>query len=389
MEWDDVIGQEETKRRLAEMAAENRVPHALLLCGPEGCGKMATALAFASFLLTEGGKNAAQGREPENTQEEERRMGNAKAMLKQWEHPDLHFSFPTIKQTGMSAEHQPVSDDFAKEWRRLLAHGPYFSLNKWMELMGAANQQAVITGAESDELARKLSLKSSLGGYKVSVIWLPERMNLTSANKLLKLLEEPPSQTVFIMVSEEPEKLLETITSRTQRITLKKIGDEAIYRALTTLRGIDDEQARRIARMAHGNWLKALDALDAGNENRQFLDMFTMLMRLAYMRNIKELKKWSEAVSAYGREKQKRMLAYFGQQIRENFMYNFHKQELNYMTTEEENFSKKFSPFINEGNVIELSELLERSIRDIGQNANAKIVFFDMALKMIVHLLRR
>jgi len=379
MNWSEVIGQEDVKQRLTQLVGEDRVPHALMLCGPYGCGKMATALAFASYLLTEGSARI----NPHFP------TSNSEAMLRQWEHPDLHFSFPTIKRTGMSADHQPVSNDFAKEWRQLLKQGPYFTINQWMKLMDAANQQAIITGAESDELARKLSLKSSIGGYKVAVIWLPERMNLTSANKLLKLLEEPPQQTVFIMVSEEPEKLLETIRSRTQRIDMKRLADEDIRMALIRQRGIDDDAAMRIARVAHGSWMNALDTLDTGNENRQFFDMFTMLMRLAYMRNVKELKKWSEAVSMYGREKQRRMLTYFSRQIRENFIYNFRKAELNYMTMEEENFSKRFSPFINEANVIEISELLERAGRDIGQNANAKIVFYDLALKMIVLLLRK
>lgn len=379
MNGTEVIGQEDVRQRLTQLAESNRIPHALLLCGPYGCGKMAVALDFAAYLLTEGSKRI-------NPQF---RTDNSEAMLAQWEHPDLHFSFPTIKRQGMSADHQPVSDDYAKEWRKLLGGGPYFSINKWMELMDATNQQAIITGAESDELAKKLSLKSSMGGYKVAVIWLPERMNLTSANKLLKLLEEPPQQTVFIMVSEEPEKLLETIRSRTQRIDMKRIDTESIRRGLIERRGIDENAAERIARLAAGSWLTAIEALDTGNENRQFFDMFTMMMRLAYTRNVKELKKWSDAVGAYGREKQRRMLVYFIGQVRENFMYNFHQPELNYMTEEEENFSKRFAPFINEANVIEITELLERANRDIGQNANAKIVMYDLTLKMIVLLLRK
>lgn len=379
MNWSEVIGQETVKRRLMQMVSEERVPHALLLCGPHGCGKMATGMAFASYLLTEGSVKT-NPRFP---------IRNSEAMLRQWEHPDLHFSFPAIKRAGMSADHQPVSKDFIKEWRLLLKQGPYFTISQWMNQMDAANQQAIITGAESDELAGKLSLKSSLGGYKVAVVWLPERMNPTSANKLLKLLEEPPRQTIFIMVSEEPEKLLETIRSRTQRIDMKRLEEEEIRLALTQRCGIDGDAATRIARVAHGSWQNALNALDAGNENRLFLDMFMMLMRLAYMRNVKELKKWSEAVSAYGRERQRRMIAYFSRQIRENFIYNFRKPELSYMTVEEENFSKKFSPFINEANVTEIYGLLERADRDIGQNANAKIVFYDLSLKMIVLLLRQ
>lgn len=379
MNWSEVIGQEDIKQKLTSMVDDEHVPHAMILCGPYGCGKMAMAMAMASYLLTEGSMRI-------NPQFNK---ANSEAMLGQWEHPDLHFSFPTIKRAGMSADHQPVSGDYAKEWRQMLMQGSYFNISQWMDYMDAANQQAIITGAESDELARKLSLKSSLGGYKVAVIWLPERMNLTSANKLLKLLEEPPHQTIFIMASEEPEKLLDTIKSRTQRIDMKRLTNKDICDALVQLRGIDEASAQRIARLANGNWMNALDALNTSNENRQFFDMFTMLMRLAYTRNIKELKKWSEAVAAYGREKQRRMLVYFIGQVRENFMYNFRNPELTYMTVEEENFSKKFSPFINELNVIEISELMERANRDIGQNANAKIVMFDMALKMIVLLLRK
>ncbi len=368
-----VIGLEEVKQRLLQMVREERVPHALMLCGPAGCGKMALALTMATELLSTG-----NGQQAANTQ----------AMLQSMQHPDLHFTYPTIKLPSMGSEHQPVSSDFATEWRELLMKSPYFSMDEWMTAMGAANQQAIITGAESDELSRKLSLKSSQGGYKVSIIWLPERMNLTSANKLLKLLEEPPHQTVFIMLCEEPEKLLDTIRSRTQRIDVRRISTDAIEEALVQQRGLDEETAHRVARVSNGSWLRAIEALSMGNENRMFLDMFIMLMRLAFTRNLKELKRWSESVGGYGREKQKRMLTYFMQQVRENFMYNFHVPELSYMTQDEEEFSKKFARFINEANVVEITELLDRALRDIGQNANAKVVFFELALQMII-LLRK
>lgn len=364
MTFDEVIGQSDIKERLLQMVHENRVPHAMLFCGPNGCGKMALATAFGCHLLGNG------------------------PMLKKLQHPDLHFTYPTIKLPSMG-EHQPVSSDFATEWNDMILRSPYFSMDQWMTAMGANNQQAIITGAESDELSRILSLKSSQGGYKVSIIWLPERMNQTSANKLLKLLEEPPQQTVFIMVSEAPEQLLDTIRSRTQRIDIRRIATEDIQQALITQRGLEEEDARRVARLANGNWLNAINTLDAANEERQFLDFFIMLMRLAYTRNVKELKKWSESMAAQGREKQKRMLTYFSQQVRENFIRNFGIPELNYMTQEEEDFSKKFSRFINEANVIEISELMAKAIRDIGQNANSKVVFFDLALQMIILLIKK
>ena len=376
MHWDEVIGQEEVKTRLKQMVGEGRLPHALLFCGPAGSGKMALALAFASYLLTE-------------TTSNEMARHNAEAMLAKWQHPDLHFTFPVIRPTGTSSDHKMVSDDFSKEWHEMLAQGPYFSMDQWLDQMHAANQQAIIYASESDDIIRKLSLKSSQGGYKVCIIWLPERMNGECANKLLKIIEEPPLQTVFLLVCEEPEKLLETILSRTQRLDIKKIETAAVEKALVERRALDDAVAHRIARVANGNWLKAMEELDAGNENRLFLDMFIMLMRLAYQRNVKELKRWSETMAGYGREKQKRMMVYFLRLVRENFMYNFQNPELVYMTQEEENFAKNFARFINEANVMEISELFTRIIRDIGQNANPKIVFFDMALKVIVLLIRK
>lgn len=378
MKFDEVIGQEEAKGRLMKMVLEDRIPHAIMLCGPSGSGKMALALALASYLLGErdGNEQTTQSR-------------NAEAMLKKWQHPDLHFTYPVIRPTGKSADHKMVSDDFTKEWHELLADGPYFTMDQWLDQMKAANQQAIIGAGESDDLTRKLSLKSSQGGYKISLIWLPERMNQECANKLLKLLEEPPALTLFIMVCEEPEHLIETIRSRTQRIDIKRIDENDIQQALIQRRGIEEDTAYRIARLSNGSWLRAMEALDADNENSQFLNMFIVLMRMAYTRNVKELKKWSETVAGYGRERQKRMLTYFMQMVRENFMYNFHQAELNYLTLEEENFTRNFARFINEANVIEINDLLALARRDIGQNANAKIVFFDLALQMIVLLIKK
>ena len=232
-------------------------------------------------------------------------------------------------------------------------------------------------------------MKSSQGGFKVNIIWLPERMREDCANKMLKIIEEPPQQTVFIMVCEEPERLLETIRSRVQRIDIKKIDTPSLEKALTERRAIDGDMAHRIARVANGDWMKALEELDAGNENNQFLDLFKLLMRKAYARDVKELKTWSDTVAALGRERQKRMLVYFRHLVRENFMYNFHNPDLVYMTMEEENFAARFARFINEANVIEIDEIFGTAIRDIGQNTNAKMVFYDVAMRMIVAIMRK
>ncbi len=386
MKFNEVIGQEDVWARLMNMAQEERIPHALLFCGPKGCGKMAVALAFASYLM---GENMDTDDVSQLTDAERR----TSAMLKKWEHPDLHFTYPTIKTSDMASDHKPISDDFASQWRELLAKGPYFQIDQWMEKMGKSdadfNKQAIITAEETDDLSHKLNFKSVLGGNKVSLIWLPERMNITSANKILKLLEEPPAKTFFVMVSEEPELLLETIRSRTQRIDFKKIEDEKLEEALIKRRTLEPNMAHRIARIAHGNWNAAIEELKSGNENRQHLDMFIMLMRLAYMRNIHDLKKWSEIVATFGREKQKRMLDYFNHMLRESFMYNFHDENLSYMTQEEEDFAKNFARFINEANIIDIFNLFDECKRFISQNANPKIVFFDLALKIIVLLIRK
>ena len=359
------------------MVDEDRLPHAIMLTGPQGAGKLALAIGFAKVLLSQGGETSMFGEPVESP------------MLRKLEHPDLHFTYPTIKLPSMSADHKPVSDDFAREWHELVMAGPYFTMNEWLELMGGENQQAIITAGESDELVRKLSLKSSQGGYKVSIVWLPERMNQECANKILKLLEEPPSQTIFLMVCNEPEKLLETIRSRVQRVDVKKIDTEDIRQALMEKRGLTEDEAKRISRMANGSWLKALEMLSADSENELFLDMFQTLMRLSYQRKVKDLKTWSERMASLGREKQKRFLDYFLRLVRENFMYNFKQEDLCYMTQREEDFAKNFARFINEANVLPIYDLINKAIRDIGQNANAKIVFYDMALQMIVLLIQK
>ena len=336
MQSTEVIGQQEAWQRLMQLVDENRIPHALMFVGPQGSGKFALALAFASFLLGEpwNGKSMVDN---------EAMRRNAVAMLAKWQHPDLHFSFPIIKPKGTGSDHKMICDDFAKQWHEMLAKGPYFTMEQWMTMMGAENQQAVIFEAESDALSHRLYLKPTQGGYKVSVIWLPERMNLTCANKMLKLLEEPPQKTVFLLVSEEPERLLETIRSRVQRFDVHRIADEDIEQALVARRGLDEDTAHRVARSAMGSWLQALQELDAGNENRQFFDLFVMLMRKAYTRDLRELKSWSEAVATFGREKQRRMLVYFLYLVRENFMFNFRQPDLNYMTSEEEHFAQNFA----------------------------------------------
>ncbi len=363
MEFDNIIGQHDMAQRLVRLADNDKLPHALMLCGPDGCGKLALAIGLAKHILDKGSFK-----------------------VKGVKHPDLHFSFPTIKLKKWNSDYKPTSNDFIEDWYTLLEDGPYFSLAQWLTAMGAENQQAVITVGEANELIKSLTMKANQGGWKISIIWLPERMNLECANKMLKLIEEPPAQTLFILVCREPEKLLETIRSRVQRFDVKPIEPDDIQKALVEQRRLNKDDAQRITRLAGGNWLTALEELKAGNENERFFDFFVMLMRKAYMREVKDLKRWSEDVAAMGREEQKRMLTYFLRMAREAFIYNFHRPELTYMTSEEEKFCQKFARFVNEGNILGFQELYQTALRDIGQNANARMVFFDITMKVAVLL---
>ena len=365
MNFDNIIGQAETKAKLREMAHGNRIPHALMFCGPKGNGKLPLALAFAKMLLCK-----------DNSDE---------VMLREWAHPDLHFSFPVYKKK--STDH-PVSDDFLPQWRELLARKLYFDVEDWLVAIKAENQQIVHYVNESDALQQKLQLKASRGGRRVVIIWLPERMMVQAANKLLKLIEEPPTETYFLLVSEDPEKVLGTIQSRTQRLNIPKLNEEEIAQALNSVHGLREEEAKVAARVAQGSYTAALKRLETENEEKIFFDLFVQLMRMSYMRRIKDMRAWSEQVSDMGRENQKRMLEYCQRLIRENFMFNFKKQELIYETSEEAAFSTNFARFVNEKNVIPIMEELSLCQRDIEQNVNPRMVFFDFALKMIVLLIQ-
>lgn len=376
MRFVDVIGQEKLKQQLCQGVHENRVAHAQLFCGPEGCGKLALALAFANYLLCSsptGGDSC--------------HVCPSCVKVRKLAHPDLHFVFPVIrKKSGSNRE--VVSDDFINEWRTLLMSSPYFNMDGWLDAMETENQQAIIYAAEADNIQRKLSLKSSEGGRKVVIIWLPERMNVQASNKLLKLLEEPPAETFFILVCENPEQLLPTILSRTQSVCFKRLQDEVLSRALEELNGLQYQDAQRIARLSNGNYIKALRTIHIDKDTDMFLDKFISLMRLSYQRKIKEMMEWSEELSTWGRERQRNFLEYCQRLIRENFMYNFKQPDLNYLTPEEADFSSRFARFVNERNVIGIMEELTTAQRDIEQNVNPKMVFFDFSLKMIVLLIQ-
>lgn len=376
MRFSDVIGQDEVKRQLQRLLSEGRMPHALLLAGPEGCGKLPLALALAQRLL-------CSNPTPEGDSCNECKSCRMAAKLA---HPDLHMVFPVFKPSGQSAG--AVSDQFLKQWREQLAETPYFDRNTWLQRIGVENQQSLINVSEAKNLLNKLVSVSSQGGYRVVVMWLAEQMNTEAANKLLKMLEEPPAGTVFILTANHPEQMLATILSRTQRIDCKPLTDEQIACALQQHCGLHAEDAQAVAHAAEGSYIKALQQVYMHADTAQFFDLFVLLMRLCYMRKVKELYQWADQLAQWGREKQKAFLAYCQRMVRENFVYNFHRPELNYMNRTEADFAVRFARFINERNVIGIADELSLAQRDIEANVNPRMVFFDMALKLIVLLIQ-
>ena len=373
MYFKDIIGQENTMAILRQAVAEGRVPHAQLICGPDGTGKLAMAIAYARYLCCahRNGEDAC---------------GECPSCKKfdKLVHPDLHFAFPIYKKD--SNNKNPHSDDFIDKWRQAVVENPYMNLNQWMDYIGTENQQGLIYASQSEEIIRKLTLKSSEGGYKVMIIWMAEKMNAECSNKLLKMIEEPPAQTVFLLVAENPDLLLPTIQSRVQRLALRPIEEETITRALCERYGLVETDARQIAHASAGNWLQAVETIHIGNRSKEHIELFMTLMRKSYMRDLKGMRQWADSVAAMGREPQKNFLVYCQRMIRETFICNFHRPEINYMNIDEANFTSRFAPFVNEKNIFGIMDELSEAQRHIEQNVNAKMVFFDLALKMIMLL---
>ena len=374
----DIIGQEKVTELLRRSVDENRLAHALLVTGPRGNGKLAIAVALARYLLC-GNKHGGEA------------CGVCPTCIKvdKLIHSDLHFVFPVKKKKSSGSDSAPISDDYIAEWRELLIKNPYFSYDAWLQKLDVENQQPMIYERESAEILHKLSMHAREGGWKVVIIWLPEKMKEAGSNKLLKIIEEPPADTLFILVSEEPDQIIPTILSRTQRVDVPRTAQEDMHRALISRYGLTPEDAARIAQQCGGSVEKAEELLSLDEEKTLYLELFAQMMRAAYARNIQEMKGWSERVAAMGRERQKRLLEYCQRMIRENFIMNFKRDEMVFLSADERNFSVRFSPFVNERNIFGIMEELSEAQRHIEQNVNAKMVFFDTALRMIVWIKNR
>lgn len=359
MQFKDITGLSATKRRLIEAVKAGRVPHAQLFVGPEGTGKLPLALAYAQYL-------ACKNRTDEDS------CGQCPTCLQfgNLQHPDLHFVFPIVKTDAGD-----VCDYFVSTFRETLKANPYMRLQDWYEALGVETKQGLIYEKEAGEILRKLSLHAFGDGYKTMVIWLPEKMNATCANRLLKILEEPPKDTLFLLVSEEPGLLLETIRSRVQEVLVKE-----------ECRECNEESVKSIESDAEAC--------------EMWFEDFIALMRNAYtigqlkdpqkkFDSLKAIREWSlkMASSDVGRERQKAFLQYAQRQIRENYIQNL-VQGLAHQTDEEAAFSSRFAPFIHDGNVERIMLELDKAETQIAQNGNAKMIFFDMCLQMIVLIKR-
>ncbi len=377
MRFCEIIGQEEVKNLLRQSVKDERIAHAQLFVGDRGVGKLQLALAYAQYIAC-----------PNRTDKDSCGSCPSCIQYQKLQHPDLHFTFPIVKD-----EKKDICDEFVQEFRDLLLKKTYISIEDWYNTMGIETKQGMIYEKESSEILRKLSLKSFSNGYKVMIIWHAEKMNVFCANKLLKMLEEPPTQTLFILISEHPEELLSTIISRTQEIRVPHITDEALSAKLHATINLSTEDTKRISRMANGSYLRALEFISTSEDNHKYFDDFVALMRNAWLVGQKkdysaliQLRKWSIEIAdkSVGKERQKAFLQYAQRQIRENYIYNFGFSEMNFQTEAEQQFSTRFAPFIHDGNVEQMMNELGKAEMQITQNANARIVFFDLCLQMII-----
>ena len=380
MRFADVIGHGKLKRMLVKGADDGRVSHAQLFTGAPGHGTLPLALAYAQYL------NCLDPHDGDS-------CGICPSCVKMaaLAHPDLHFVFPVNATKGGGSSPKALSDSFLPQWREIVSStGGYFDEQQWYEAIDIENQQGIISRNEADEIIRKLSFKPFEARNKVMVIWLPEKMRTEAANTILKILEEPWKQTLFLMVSESPGKLLPTIVSRTQEIGVPSVDTSDMMKYLSSEYGLQGEMLENMARLSKGDIIEArklaTGSVDAENE---YFELFVSLMRLSYNDRHMELLEWADGVASMGREQQKHFLEYSIRMLRESYMMNAGMARITYLWGPELDFCKKFSPFIGNHNIEKLVSEMERAIRDVAQNGNPRMIFPHFALtvsKLIVRL---
>ena len=374
MRFQDILGLDHIKNHLATSAEAGRVPHAQLFVGPEGCGKLAMAIAYAQYILcgNSGGENTG-GEESCNIK------------CASLTHPDLHFAFPVSNSDKVKSH--AVSDNYIAEWRDFVGQQVYGNLFDWYRLIGIDKKQGQIGVDEAQDIVKKLSLKSFEGGYKVMIVWMAEAINIAASNKLLKLIEEPPEKTVIILIAEDESQILQTIRSRCQPLHFPPLAEEAIANALVE-KGLGREEALRLAHEANGNYNKALDLMYRDSEDLVFEKWFVQWVRSAFKAKgnkaaIHELILWSDELARTGRETQKKFLSYCLAVIRQAMLLHYKVPELAYMRIHLDGFKlEKFAPFIHENNISEIVKEIETAMYHIERNGNAKIIFTDLSVKL-------
>ncbi|MGM0497460.1 MAG: ATP-binding protein [Bacteroidota bacterium] len=369
MQFKEVIGQHKIKEQLINTVSEQRISHAQLFLGPAGSGKLPLAIAYAQYL------NCTDKQEGDS-------CGTCPSCRKyrKLTHPDLHFVFPVKKASETNPE---TSDNYLKKWRETLLENPYLSPQRWYKKLELENKQGIIPTSESANIIRKLNYKSFEGEYKTMIIWLPERMHRSAANKLLKMIEEPPPNTIFLLVTENTDLILPTILSRTQKVKVPGIDDQSMFDAISDHFGMDSSKSQEIVHLANGSYIDALYYSSISEEEKENFNRFVSLMRLSYGRKVTQILSWVDDTASIGRENIKLFLDYATRMVRENFMLNLNFEEIVYLTKDEKDFSQKFAQFINENNAKKIYNEFNKAYRDIEMNANAKVVFLDLSIKLM------
>ena len=369
MLFKNILGQNEIKKQLIRSVKEKRISHAQLFIGQEGGGTLALAIAFAQYI------NCTDKLEDDS-------CGKCISCLKfeKLIHPDLHFVFPVANiKSGSSPA---ISDDFIKEWRETILSNPYFGLNWWYSVIGMENKQGNIGKDESESIIRKLNLKTFEGDYKIMIIWMAEKMNDSCANKILKILEEPSDNTLFILIAESTEQILPTILSRTQLLKIPRLRENEILNELENKFEENRDELKNIAHIANGNLFKAFQLAENSEPENDNHEYFVELMRIAYKKNVIEIMSWVDRVSSLGREGLKTFFEYALHMVRENYLMNYKLDNIIFLNDIETDFSKNFHIFIKDENIDQLVEEFTQAYIHIERNAYNKIVLLDMALKL-------
>jgi DNA polymerase-3 subunit delta' len=375
MQFSEILGQEHIKSHLTKTAVKGRIPHAQLFVGPEGCGTLAMALAYSQFILCNNVGN-------ENTD------GNDACNLKfqSVSHPDLHFIYPTV--TTEDVKTKPKSSDFIVDWRHFITHNPYGGLFDWYNLLGVQNKQGEIRVEDAQDVLKSLALKSYEGGYKIMIIWMADKMNIASSNKLLKLLEEPTEKTLFLLISEKEEDIIQTIRSRCQVLHFNALPEKIIAEALVSRENMESRMATKLAHQAQGNYNKALQLLKENSEDDHFEKWFVEWVRAAFRAKgnaaaIQDLILWSEHIAGLGRETQKKFLHFCIEMFRQALLLNYQTTGLVYMEPKTEKFKlENFAPFVNGSNINDIFKELSDALYHIERNGNAKIILTDLSIKL-------